>query len=247
MVIGLVVALFGSMFIFLFELLASRGRALEISARQLAASTLIERVEADLLTCLVGDRGAGAGVEGDAGRLRILTRGVAVSLAERGVDDPAVFGDLQVAEYRFNAATRRIEGRRAAVGDGDTDPGAYAPLGGPVHRMRFRFLDGAQWRESFDSLESDRLPVAVEIAVWFDPPAEDLSRPSAPPPPASTEPERLTFDATAGFDEDAHARRSDLDFEEPRPDRLRLIIIPDASSTPGRDGPAEADLIAHAP
>ena len=226
--IGLVLALLGSMFTFMFDLLSSRDRALRYSAKQLAATTLIERVEADLMTCVVGDADSGSGVEGDTQRLRILTRSVAASLAERGVGDPAVFGDLQLTEYRFDEARRQImASRRFMQTNNTTDRTSDFPVGGSVYKVRFRFHDGTSWRDTFDSRSYGRLPLAVEIAVWFEPwPGEDPD-----PIPSQDEPDRLTFDATDTFDERAFAEQSDLEFyREPRPDRIRVIVIPDAST-----------------
>src|SRR3712207_4257138 len=87
--IAILLALVGTMFGFLFDLLSSRQRALEATSQQRAASALIDRLEADLFTCLVGDRRHGAGVAGEGERVRVLSRGVAASLAERGPDDPS--------------------------------------------------------------------------------------------------------------------------------------------------------------
>jgi type II secretory pathway pseudopilin PulG len=227
--IGLVIALLGSMFAFMFDTLSARKRALEHAGRQLAAVTLIERAELDLMSCVVGDRVYGAGVEGDNTSLRILTRGVAAHLAGRGPDDPAVFGDLQQVEYRFDEDLGQIEARRLPAGERGADT-AFAPLGGPVYKVRFRYHDSTIWRDSFDSLLQDTLPAAVEIAVWFHPwPGDEQPEAAATAEPGI--PQRLTFDATAGFDEGAYARESDLElFDEPEPDRIRVILIPDASA-----------------
>ena len=231
--IGLLLVLVGSMFAFLFDMLSARARALETAGRQLAATTLIDALEADLLTCLVGDAEVGSGIEGDNQRLRVLTRGVAGTLAERGAADPAVLGDLQVTEYRHDARTGRIEAK--------TSPGTFEPLGGSVHRVRFRYHDGQGWQDTFDSLDADRLPVAVEILVWFLPwPGEEAALATAAPPPGAVA-ERRTFDASGGFDELAFARASDLErFDEPAPDRFRVIAIPDAR--PGDESPEPGSL-----
>ena len=221
--IALVLSLLGSMFSFLFNMLAARARALDYAAKQLAAATLIERAEADLMSCLVGDDAWGPGIDGTATRLRVLTRGVAVSLAERGTQDPAVLGDLQWVEYRFDAARGRLEAGRGPAGP--DSPAEFAPLGGSIYKVRFRYHDGNGWRDSFNSVSADRLPAAVEIAVWFHPwPGEE------PPEPADEESDRFTFDSGGGFDDRAFAAESDLDlFDEPMPDRVRVIAIPDAA------------------
>ncbi len=228
--IALVTALLGMMFGFLYDMLSSRRQALEYSARQLAASTLIEQVERDLMSCVVGGGSWGSGVEGDNGRLRILSRGVAISLAPRGPRDPAVLGDLQESEYRFNEQTRQIEARRAPVGVRQPTDTSFVGVGGPVYKVRFRYHDGSAWRDTYDSVAEDRLPTAVEIAVWFEPwPGETPpQRPSEADSP--DEPPRLTFDADAGFDEQAYAVASDLDLrDQPKPARIRVIIVPDAA------------------
>lgn len=230
--VALVAALFASMFAIVFNLLDARSRALDHAARRLAAAALIESVERDLMTCLVGDRADGSGLEGEATSLAILSRGVGAYLAERGTDDPRVLGDLQRSEYRFDESTGVIEARRAHDDDSDE---SWAPIGGPVYKVRFRYHDGVAWRDSFDSLAEDRLPEAVEVAVWLRPWPGAPERPEPEPGPlaseADQEPMRLTYDATGGFDDRAAALESDLDdFDEPRPDRVRVIAIPDATA-----------------
>ena len=94
--------------------------------------------------------------------------------------------------------------------------------------MRFRYYDGTRWLESFDSLQEGRLPIAVEVMVWFRPWPGDLQAEDREMPDTETA-ERRTFDSSGGFDELAFARASDLDqFDEPAPDRFRVITIPDA-------------------
>ena len=99
--------------------------------------------------------------------------------------------------------------------------------------------------DAFDSVASDRLPAAVEIAVWYDAwpgeDAEDFDAEADDEDDFDTEPRRLTFDRDAGFDERAFAETSDLDlFDEPRPDRLRVIAVPGA--TPPAPAPDDAVL-----
>ncbi len=193
--IGLLVVLVSSMFAFLFDMLSARRRALETVGRQLAATTLIDSLERDLIASLVGDATTGAGIDGDNERLRVLTRGVAGSIAERGAADPDVLGDLQEVEYRFDLGSGRIEGRRGPAGD----PGSFSPLGGQVARVRFRYNDGQRWQDSFDSRTADALPVAVEVMVWFVPwPGDEPVMQDVPN--ASGFGERSTFDAVSGFD-----------------------------------------------
>ena len=164
--IALIGALLGSMFAFMHELLQSRSRALDYTARQLAAATLIDHVERDLIACVVGDATLGAGIDGDASRLAILSRGVAAHLAERGIDE-GVLDDLQQTEYRFQDASRLIEVRRGTPRPGrDTMTDDFVAIG-PAFKVRFRYHDGDRWSDTFDSLAANRLPGAVEVAVWY--------------------------------------------------------------------------------
>lgn len=170
--IALIVVLVGTMYGFLFNLMSTRRMALDHARQEAAASVLIAQLEAALTTCLVGDRTSGSGVAGDARSIRVLSRGVAASYAARGIDDPDAFGDLQLAEYRFNPSRQRIEGRRVSVGrparSGETAAAQpFSAIEGVVRRLRFRYYDGEQWLDSFDSMQRDRLPLAVEVAVWF--------------------------------------------------------------------------------
>ena len=236
--IALISMLLGSLFAFLHDLLQSRSRALDYTAHQLAAATLIGRVEAELASCLVGDDNSGPGVKGDAASLSILSRGVAVHLAEDGLES-GVLGDLQQSEYRFVDEAGEIEVRRMTPW---AQPAPDFVSVGPVYRLRFRFHDGTAWSDTFDSLEAGRLPQAVEVAVWYHPwPGAQETQPEAPPGAGAAE--RLTFDTTGGFDDAAFARQSDLDsFDEPRPDRFRVIVIPDASSE-DPFSPADGELV----
>ena len=219
--IALISMLLGSLFAFLHDLLQSRSRALDYTARQLAAATLIGRVEAELASCIVGDDTSGPGVKGDAASLSILSRGVAVHLAQDGLES-GVLGDSQRSEYRFVDEAGEIEVRRMTPW---AQPAPDFVSVGPVHRLRFRFHDGTGWSDAFDSLAEGRLPQAVEVAVWYHAwPGEQETQPEALA-------ERLTFDTTGGFDDAAFAQQSDIELiDEPRPDRFRVIVIPDASS-----------------
>src|SRR5262245_58140677 len=153
--IALLGALMAAMLAFGYEMLSSRARALDVAWRQRAAATLIERLEADLAASIPEDHGQ-AGVSGDQIHLSILTRGVASSLAERDSDDADVLGDVQLAEYRFDSARGVLEARRAPLGAALADF-AFAPVGGNLADVQFRYFDGKQWLSMFDSLATQRL------------------------------------------------------------------------------------------
>jgi type II secretory pathway component PulJ len=235
--IALIMALVGAMFGFLFDMFAVRASVLAHFQQQQAAAVLIRQLDADLTTSLVGDTHNGPGLVGDSVHLRILTRGVMTKFAERGVDNPDAFGDLQVAEYRFDPATNRLEGRRYSAMRGGRSsnsppPEPFEPAGGIVHKLRFRYHDGATWRPSFNTLDQGRLPAAVELAIWTSPlprSSASLDFGGAPLPAAGGEdqalsqrPGALAVESAAGMDQ------SSDNTNLPPPDRIRIFTIPDA-------------------
>jgi prepilin-type N-terminal cleavage/methylation domain-containing protein len=253
--VSIVAALVGMMFAFLSNVLSSRSRVLEHSDRQRAATALIERIEADLMTCIVGDQSFGAGVQGDATHLAILTQSVSPMLPGVTEEDPRVQRDLQLAEYRFDGQRRVAQGRRSCAslqeststdaaaasvaGASQTEAGrgrmqgaGFDGFGGDIPSVRFRYHDGVQWRDSFDSLESGHLPRAVEIAVWFTAPLPDAF---VDPSVASIAPIGGLREADRGsvaFDEERHAILSDVEAADERtPDRVRVIVVPDSQAS----------------
>lgn len=241
--ITLATALLGTVFGFLFNLLATRQRVIEFAAQQRAASILIERIERDLVFTLVGDSRSGAGIQGDAASLVLLTRSVAVNLADQAGRENEVFGDLQAIQYRFDEAKKILQvGRISRNPTSGTSSPSLEDLGGNIFRVRFRYYDGESWLETYDSRQAGQLPVAIEIAFWFDPwPGEELEGTDGaggaerePGRNSSATLQRGTFDARAGFDEEAVARITDLELaSEPEPDRRRVMVIPDARGSDG--------------
>ncbi len=232
--IALVLALLGSMFGFLFNLLSTREAASELSMRQRVANVLLERVERDLIASLVGDDARGPGVKGDATSLRLLTRSIQISAEGTPDRDRLMLADLQRVEYRFDESLHRLQAGRAQATAANQKVN-LGELDAEIFRVRFRYYDGTEFSNAFDSLAAGRLPVAVEVSIWFDPwPGETMrvEDPDDAPmlgPADDRMPDRRTFDLDGGFDEVEAARLSDLDLDdEPAPDRLRLIIIPDA-------------------
>lgn len=239
--IALMLALAGSLYGFLRDMLVTRARAIEEAGRHRAAITLMDHLEADLQSTLVGAGDVGPGIVGSATQIRILTRGVATSVAARHpADDRAVFGDLQWAEYRWASATAGpgfggnnalglLEARRGAAASGiafGDEP--FVALGGPVARLRFRYHDGHRWRSSFNSLTSNALPSAIEVAIWFNPRSEDAveAADSFQEQPSDASPE--SPDQAIGRD-DFSQPGSTVRAQDP-PDRLRIIGIPDPAS-----------------
>ncbi len=228
--IALLIALLGTLFIFMRNLLETRRRATEFAAQERAVSTLISSLESELMTSLVRGESAMAGIDGTETSLRILSRGVAV----RSVDgsSQSLFRDLQVTEFRFQEAARSLEGRREVLGS--SGRGSYIPLGGEIARVQFRYYDGQRWVTTFNSMTQNALPVAIEVAVWFrpwpgeSPVSDDLEADDGESDQPS---ERLTFDDTVDpFDEDAVIDTELAMLPPPSPDRVRVIVIPDGGS-----------------
>lgn len=224
--LGLAAALLSTVFSFYFNVLNTRSRLLDRSEQFRAATTFIDRIEADLLVCVAGSQQLNAGVVGDSTSLTIAARSVAASLAERGLLDPAVYSDLQITEYMFDQSAGRIELSRRTAHDDETETSEM--LTDNVARVRLRYYDGTRWSDSWNSITANVLPHAVEIAIWFDtnePDTEDDTSENA----AALD----TFDDNAGFDEFEFAMREDRGFaHETLPDRLRIICIPDAAEQP---------------
>lgn len=247
--ITLALVLLATVFGFLFNMLSARQRAIEFAARQRAASMVIERIERDIIFTLVGDSRSGAGIKGDASSLLLKTRSVGVNLADQAGRAREVFGDLQAIQYRFDDSQKRLQVGRVSPGSSSSaSSSAMEDIGADIFRVRFRYHDGNSWQESYDSEQAGQLPVAIEIAFWFAPwPGEEpdgiggaggtggAGGGGRDPDPESLDfLQRQTFDARAGFDEEAMARISDLELvSEPEPDRRRVMVIPDARGSDG--------------
>lgn len=236
--IALVLALVGTMYGFLFNMLFSRARALEHARQQTAADVLIRLLDSDLISCVVGDQASGSGVSGDETHLRVLSRGVAASLAEHGADDPDVFGDLQRTEYRFDSQANRISLNRASVGHATplAPSPEYPPLEGAIYKLRFRYYDGSTWRSSFDSLTEDHLPVAIEVAIWMRPlPGGSTDQEDFTPPKQELDQPKASADRSAIDDLSPATQPQSSQGDEIAPDRLRVFIIPDGGGDVGPD------------
>ena len=230
--IALTLALLGAMSGFFWDLLDARDRILERTAQQRCATTLLDGIERDLCTCIVGDRTHGAGVAGDETSLRLLSRRVPVHELHDGQSVTNTFADLERSEYQFRART--VEASRHVVsGRGASRGGSFHDLGAEVYKVRFRYHDGAIWRDSFDSLQADRLPTAIEVAIWFEPWA---GAEEEEPPPTDNKAADAALTDDGAFDEFEFAMESDFELaQDPPPDRLRVIVIPDATE-PGEGG-----------
>jgi hypothetical protein len=84
--------------------------------------------------------------------------------------------DLQGCEISVAAGT--LSARRLSQ-----SPGGLEVIAEGVERVRFRYFDGREWLEKFDSAATGELPVAIEASLWFGeaPAASDPPEPEEAP------------------------------------------------------------------
>ena len=236
--IGVILALATALGAFVGDVARSRERLDLAMARQRAADAAIESLERALATTVVEDAILGTGVRGSADRLAVVARGVpawrlgSASSRRRSLEDreslTLLGGDAALGE----SIIRRGEGGEAREG--------RLPA-----TLRFRYHDGEAWRSEFDSVREGRLPVAIEVSLWW-------RREGDATDDAETSFDLLAEDRDPGDDADEDA---DDDFEGDRrgaaasldvaredlggplraPDRVRVIAVPDAATMRAED------------
>lgn len=246
---ALMMALMSAFYVFFNGMGTAQQSAREAGNRQLSARTLCDMIERDLMCCIAGDAKLGAGVIGSETDLRILTRNVSAALAISGFDDRHGLFDMESAGYAFDEADASVSISRESPQrvelpsreDERDEPAARTPEEslGPIERLRFRYFDGSNWRDAFDSLAEDRLPVAVEISLWLHPLpqspedqwlTEDSARDRLLDERDMLEEEFITGEEMRLRDEEF---ASDEEENLPPPDVVRIVIIPDAQAGGG--------------
>ncbi|MBL0926115.1 MAG: prepilin-type N-terminal cleavage/methylation domain-containing protein [Phycisphaerales bacterium] len=167
--LGLLLVLTAAVSVFLRDLEDRRRFLTERSTDAQTAALLFDSLDRELLGTFVAGR-SGPGVAGDTSRLTVLTRGVM----------PAAAGasDVQRSEYRWDPAAASLAARRTdAAGPAAGD---MELLSTRVAKARFRYHDGVAWLDAFDSRSAGRLPVAIEVSLWFGTPGTAVSE-DAPP------------------------------------------------------------------
>lgn len=210
----LAIVLVGMIALGLYAFLARVGSAREQVAlaaqRDHAVSVFLGLVEEDILGAVVELPGAGAGIKGSSRDLSLAGFGV---LVDPESTQPAR-SDVVRARYGFSG------GRLTVTRGGLSGETILENIG----RVRFRYHNGSEWLSSFDSAAANRLPVAIEIAVW-------LTAPEGAVEPSPTVAETLSGD---GFDAESADQEGGMQASEgesepwPPPDRLRVIVVPDA-------------------
>lgn len=200
--IVLIVALSAAVFGFLWTLLQRRSELDRVGTRGDGLAVMWSRLERDLATTFAADGAGAAGLRGSSSSLLVRARGV-------GLDPGRLATEATGSEFVFSAAGGELTGR--------TIPGsAAAPelLADGLELVKFRYHDGAEWRDSFDSGEAGALPLAVEVSVWFG-------------GGAASQPTALPDDIDLVGSEDGPTRPAD---------RVRVITIPDGPVSTWKEG-----------
>ena len=85
---------------------------------------------------------------------------------------------------RGPAGLARLEGDRMAMDHADVEQddaalaGASQVIAPEIARLQFRYFDGEQWVETWDSVEMDRLPQAIEVTLGFRDAQAEANAPS---------------------------------------------------------------------
>lgn len=222
LVLGLVLTglLAAALFAFLWNLESKRARLTAAAEARAGVTVFFEQLDNDLATTLAGGGGLPGGVVGTSSSVRVLSRGVTAPLgvgalaaapreanAGSSADAPAParpeLGDLRGCEFDFDSTRGVVTGRRFVGPPAAALTGEMSPVVAGVTRVRFRYFDRGAWRDSFDSAALGRLPAALEVAVWLG---------AAPAEVEDGEPSEAAA--------------------LPAPDRVRVIVIPDAGAAP---------------
>lgn len=210
--IGLIGLLAGALAIFVDDLAGTRAFVNRATERARGADALFGAVESALQTAVADGGALGAGVTGTGDALRILSSRTDAAGADARSSASAAFAPLCGTDVRGDSDGVSI-GRA----------GRFTRLPAPIRAVGFRYFDGVEWRTEFDSIEAGQLPVLVEVAVWFRGAGEQVSS-------SAGEAGRDEGEATLQVQPDAERFAA----EQPPPDRVRVIAVPDA--LPPREG-----------
>jgi prepilin-type N-terminal cleavage/methylation domain-containing protein len=159
--LGILVALLAVMSRFTWSLGQGQQRVLDRLDRQAAIDAVIDRMAIAL------DTGA-ASVAGEAGFSGDETTVHLFASQDRPADSlEAALGSRRSLDIRFDQEQHTVR-----IGGGE-------PL--PIGDLRFRFHDGQQWQDSFDSLDAGALPAAVLLEAWLQDSLIDPSEADLPP------------------------------------------------------------------
>jgi hypothetical protein len=227
--LALLVFLAGATTAFLRDLQSGRRVLMDVNTDLQSGSIVMDRLERDLATCVTGHGGTG-GVVGNATSIKVLSRALMPGVVEAG----DALRDLQATSLTWDERTGALAITRYLPGASGS---STEELSRRVERLRLRYHDGTDWRESFDSGSAKKLPVAVEVAIWFAPAGRD---PVLAPVELDLDEGALDEPGVPVSLDDLDAMFGDEEVGLPvdervwgAPDRLRVIAVPDASVDAG--------------
>ncbi|RMH11005.1 MAG: prepilin-type N-terminal cleavage/methylation domain-containing protein [Planctomycetota bacterium] len=217
--IGIVLVLSGVIYAFLFDLMDARERIVRYSDRSRVGIGMMETIERDLMTTLAGSSRFGAGIKGGSTWLTLLSRSVTLPIE---TDSQTVLGDLQGVKFEWQPGRGELRASRWDVLSGET--ALSEVISEEIEHLQIRYYDGRAWRGTFDSSTTGRLPVALEVAVWFGTPRR--------PAPSAGSFESVGFRDEPGFNEafdpgSWERETTDVQLPTREPDRVRVMVIPD--------------------
>lgn len=234
--LAIMLALAGTVYTFLFDLIDSRDRIMSESDRSRMGIGALEQLERDIMTTIAGSTKLGTGIRGTPTSIELLSRGVTLPIE---IDSQTVLGDMQGVSLSWDGQYGTLSASRWDVLAGART--APEVISDKVAYLQLRYYDGSQWRGSFTS--SSELPVAIEIAIWFGkveyagastPGLSDLPG-EAPPSDNAAIPEWFEKEQP-GFEEEEF---DEVPIPPQRPpDRLRVMLIPDGPSAGWEGGPS---------
>ncbi len=178
------------------QIMASSVRAAERSDRISQLSILTDIVERSMFTLVATDADGNPGFVVTETALKLVSCGVALHNDEVGDAD-----DLQTVEISHSDNQLRIR----------SGNGAWSGLLSSVERVEFAFYDGDAWQ--FGGGQSEAVPFAVAISVWFgEPEPEDL----------------IELEQLAGPEEDDREPdwRRVFSVLDPSPARASSVVVP---------------------
>lgn len=226
--ITIVLALAGTVYAFLFDLIDSRERIVSASDRSRVGIGVIEQLERGIMTTIAGSSEFGSGVRGTPTSIDLLSRAVTLPVE---TDSQTVLGDLQGLSFSWDAQRGTISASRWDVLGGERSDEQV--ISSDIAYFQLRYYDGQAWRGRFDS--SNALPVAIEVAIWFGEPEYLDDGPEALGGDTPSEEADSAFNAL-GFDEpDPELPEREVVVPTREPDRVRVMVIPDGPSVGWED------------
>lgn len=222
--VAMIGLLAGALAIFVDDLATTRAHVTRTTDRARSADAVFGVVEAALQTAVVDGGRMGAGVSGGPDGLRVLSSRTDAVGSTGAQLSRAAFAPLVATEVRQS-------GQGILVGRA----GVASALPGSACTVRFRYFDGTQWSDWFDSLQAGRLPVMVEVAVWFSAVGASAEDAGAAESEEGGNASGASRSGSAAADA---ALAADAEETLPPPDRVRRFAVPDAAAPAPEGGSA---------